>query len=73
MVIKKQQRNKLPDPLFRAKSCTGKKKYRSKLEAISMINIQKEYGEKMGDIHPYKCGFCKQWHLGHEIIDEDIM
>ena len=70
-IIKKQQHNKLPDPLFRAKSCTGKKRYRSKTEAMSMINIQKEYGEEMGEIQPYKCDFCKQWHLGHKIIDID--
>jgi len=72
-IIKRQKHSKLPDPLFRTKSCTGKKRYRSESEAMSMLNTQRQYGEKMGEIHPYKCGFCKQWHLGHEILDEDNM
>lgn len=72
-MIKKKQRNKLSDPLYRNKSCTGKKRYRTESEAMAMIKTQQEYGEEMGEVQPYKCDFCKQWHLGHKILDrEDI-
>jgi len=72
-VIKNPKHNRRPDPLFRVKSCTGKKRYRSESEARSMLVTQQGYGEEMDDVHPYKCVFCKQWHLGHETINEDDM
>ena len=65
--MKKQRLDKPPDPLLRAKSCTGKKRYRSESEARLMLNTQRQYGEEIDDIRPYKCGFCKQWHLGHRL------
>jgi hypothetical protein len=68
--MKRQKHNKLPDPLFRVKSCTGKNRYRSESEAMSMLTTQQTYGAEMDDIHPYKCDFCKQWHLGHKTIDK---
>jgi hypothetical protein len=68
--MKKKQHNKLSDPLYRNKSCTGKKRYRSEPEARAMINTQQEYGEEMDEVQPYRCNFCKQWHLGHKMIDE---
>jgi hypothetical protein len=69
--MKKKQRNKPPDPLYRVKSCTGKKRYRSESEAMAMISTQQEYGEEMHEIRPYRCDFCKQWHLGHRIPQDD--
>ena len=68
-MIKKKQRNKLTDQLYRVKSCTGKKRYRSESEAMAMIDTQQEYGEELDEVQPYKCDFCKQWHLGHRMID----
>jgi hypothetical protein len=65
--IKRKQNSQLPGPSFRARSCTGKKKYRSELEAMDALDIQKEYGADVRDVRPYRCGFCGKWHLGHEM------
>jgi len=67
--LKKRKPNNPPDGSFKAKSCTGKKKYRSGSEALDMINIQVEYGKKMDDVHPYRCVFCNKWHIGHRMDD----
>lgn len=64
-IIKKRRQNRPHDPSHRDRSCTGKKRYRSEADALAMIGIQQVYGEQMGEVHPYRCGFCGQWHLGH--------
>lgn len=65
--MKKRQPNRPPDHLFKSKSCTGKKKYKTEREAAFMIDVQKEYGKDMNGVHPCRCEFCDKWHIGHEM------
>lgn len=67
--MKKRRNDRPSGPLHRARSCTGKKRYRSEAEALAMIGIQQVYGEVMREVHPYRCEFCNQWHLGHKMED----
>lgn len=48
----------------RAKSCTGKHRHNSRFDALYHI---KRLRKKDGAVrmHPYKCKFCKMWHVGH--------
>ena len=68
-IVKKRQNNNHPDPLFRFKSCKGKKKYMSESDALAMLDIQREYGKEMDEVHAYRCEFCNKWHLGHRFKD----
>ena len=68
--MKKKKQNNTPSPLFRLKSCTGKQKYSSEMEAFRTLGIQRGYGEKIEGIRPYRCAFCSEWHLGH-VPDDD--
>lgn len=63
--MKRRKTGGLPEYMFKSKSCTGKKKYRTEAEACDMIHIQMEYGKPMDDVRPYLCEFCNKWHLGH--------
>ena len=55
---------------FKLKSCTGKKRYASRAEAMAALGIQRRYGQKIDGIRPYECAFCEGWHLGHEIQED---
>ena len=47
----------------RRKSCTGKKRYPSRKEAMdSRDRVFKEYRIRLD---AYKCDFCGGWHIGH--------
>jgi len=65
--MKKRRPDSSSETQFRAKSCAGKKKYRTEAEAADMISIQMEYGKAMEGVHPYRCGFCDKWHIGHRM------
>ncbi len=55
---------------FKLKSCSGKKRYASRAEAMTALGIQRSYGQKIDGIRPYECVFCQGWHLGHEMVGE---
>ncbi len=67
--MKRRQNDRPQDPLFRFKSCKGKKKYMTEFDALAMLDIQRDYGKKMEDVHAYLCEFCNKWHLGHRFKD----
>lgn len=42
---------------FKERSCAGKKRHKAK-QAFTVAR-------KLG-LHPYRCEFCRRWHVGHE-------
>ena len=45
---------------IRRRSCEGKTKYKTRNAAKVAIHT----GNHKGFMLPYKCKFCKQWHVG---------
>jgi hypothetical protein len=47
---------------IRRNKCTGKKQYKSEQEARAGVSRSIKHGMK--HMLPYKCEFCKQFHIG---------
>jgi hypothetical protein len=45
---------------LRRDSCEGKKRHKTKALAWRAATKTSE------GVRPYKCGFCREWHNGHE-------
>lgn len=48
--------------------CAGKTGYGSKADALACIGHREKAGRARqrgsGKMHPYRCRFCHQWHIG---------
>ena len=50
----------------RKKSCSNKEKYETSNSAWREIRYIYDNDKKRdGRLHPYKCIFCKKYHIGH--------
>lgn len=49
---------------YAERACTSKLAYASRREASSRVRHGRHQD---GTLHPYRCGFCGGWHLGHRI------
>jgi len=48
------------------RSCSGKIRYGDQTGAVRTIISMKKAGKAAGgELHPYKCKFCRKWHIGH--------
>lgn len=43
--------------------CIGKRYYRTKAAAKTAA---KQAEQNFGRMHPYRCGWCELWHIGHK-------
>jgi len=51
---------------IRRKACDGKVRHKDKKSAMyAIFCMVKDIGKLSGFIAPYKCKFCKQYHVGH--------
>jgi hypothetical protein len=49
---------------LRRNGCTGKRQYENQAQAITaVIGYRRRTGDR--GMHPYRCNFCRFWHLGH--------
>ena len=48
---------------IRRKSCKGKVKHKSRIDAIKAMTKTRQKGESR--MHAYRCKFCGGWHIGH--------
>lgn len=48
----------------REAGCAKKVRYQTRKEAKKASKTVKELHRITG-LHPYRCEFCEQWHLGH--------
>ena len=59
-------RNKFSKSYARKRSCTEKIKYKTQTQAAQDADERNhERCIKYSDVHPYKCGYCSGWHIGH--------
>lgn len=47
----------------RRRSCEGKRQYAS--ANIATASSRRLTGVGTGNLHAYRCKFCRQWHTGH--------
>lgn len=46
--------------------CTSKKIYRTKKKALLFLQKLKHAISIENNLRPYKCFYCKKWHIGHD-------
>lgn len=54
--------------LSKVVSCVGKTKWRTERSAQQAVtSIKRDGGDMDSTVRPYRCNFCRRWHVGHEM------
>jgi hypothetical protein len=57
---------------LRRRSCEGKQKHSRLSDAVAHLRSLAASGYSVGEVHPYRCAFCRSWHVGHiQAFDRD--
>lgn len=56
---------------FEQRSCRVKVRLASRADAIRAARFVVERGE--GTVLPYRCGFCRGWHVGHPLRPRRVL
>ena len=59
---KKQSKSK-----NRSRSCEEKTYHKTETQAAkAAFAYKRRVAMRLSEIHPYKCGYCRGWHIGHD-------
>ncbi|MDQ6616586.1 MAG: hypothetical protein M3083_18045 [Actinomycetota bacterium] len=51
----------------RARSCTGKLRYKSRGRAEMASSSRQDRGAAEWTVQVYRCRYCNRWHIGHRL------